>query len=242
MYDIRNTEAEDTVALTVRTLQDLCLRLGPIRDEPTVDGLLDALRATRDLHAAEERLAAATVGMLRHLETSWLEIASALGITRQAAWDRYRASEGELSPADAGLLAAVDRASRGREASLERGRVYTRVELQRLFSIRDATLKNGVFMFKPRREIWLFVTEDKQPDRVQFEDRLTGDELRWQGQLSGRTDRLIQNHRADGNRILLFYRQSKNEHPGAGFRLEGEFEYVSSTPGKPTTFILKRAA
>jgi putative restriction endonuclease len=64
----------------------------------------------------------------------------------------------------------------------------------------------------------------------------------WQGQLSGRTDALIVNHKADGNRILIFYRRSKREYAGAGFRLEGEFEYVSSTPGKPTTFVLKRTS
>jgi hypothetical protein len=184
---------------------------------------------------------AAAVGMLRNLDISWLEIAAALGITRQAAWDRYRGAEAGLQPADAGLAASAS-GGPAQPAELEQGKVYTRVELRRLFAIRDATIKNGVFLYKPRAEIWLFVTEDKQPDRVQFDDQLVGDELRWQGQLSGRTDRLITNHRSDGNKILVFYRRSKTEYAGAGFRLEGEFEYVSSTPGSPTAFILKRAS
>lgn len=222
------------------TLRRLAERLDTVRTTPNVDSLLDCLRMTREIHAAEEALAASAVGVLRRLETSWLEIASVLGVTRQTAWDRYRDAEGTVSPADRALLETMDASAVSPNGTLENGRVYTRVELQRLFSIRDATIKNGVFIVKARGEIWLFVTEAKQADRVQFDDMLSGDELQWQGQLSGRTDNRIINHRSENYRILVFYRVSKSEHPGAGFRLEGEFKYVSSRGAKPATFSLKR--
>lgn len=224
----------------VATLRRLVDRLDDLRTNASVDLLLDGLRITQEIHAAEEALAASAVGVLRRLDTSWVEIAGVLGVTRQTAWDRYRGAEGILSRADSVLLEAIDSGAVPPSGVLQNGRIYTRVELQRLFSIRDATIKNGVFVVKARCEIWLFVTQTKQADRVQFDDMLSGDELRWQGQLSGRTDNRIINHRAENNRILVFYRRSKSEHPGAGFRLEGEFEYVSSQGGKPTNFVLKR--
>lgn len=131
---------------------------------------------------------------------------------------------------------AVDTSRR----QLDIGTVYTRVELQRLFSIKDATIKNGVFHVRDRHEIWLFVTEQKTPDRVQYEDRLIGNELHWQGQTSGRTDALVIRHQQEDNDILVFHRKTKSEFPGAGFRLAGRFDYVSHTGRAPTSFVLKR--
>jgi len=75
---------------------------------------------------------------------------------------------------------------------------------------------------------------------VQYEDELVGDELHWQGQTFGRTDPLIIGHRDAGNDILVFYRKSKTEFPGAGFRFEGVFDYVGHSGSSPTSFILKR--
>lgn len=77
---------------------------------------------------------------------------------------------------------------------LEVGRIYTRAQLRDAFAIQDATLNNGVFPYKDRHEIWLFITEEKPTDRVQYEDRLIGDELK---------------HRENGNKILVFYRRTK---------------------------------
>jgi hypothetical protein len=126
------------------------------------------------------------------------------------------------------------------ERSLQSGLVYTRAQLKDLFTIKDATINNGVFPFSDRHEIWLFVTEQKQADRVQYKDDLVSDELRWQGQSRGRTDELIINHRRDGNDILVFYRRVKDEFPGCGFRLEGHFDYVSHSGQRPSSFVLKR--
>jgi hypothetical protein len=123
---------------------------------------------------------------------------------------------------------------------LEVGMVYTRAQLRSLFAIRDATINNGVFLVGDRHEIWLFITEHKPADRVQYKDKLIGDELHWQGQSRGRTDDLIINHRESDNDILVFYRKAKNEFLGGGFRLQGRFDYVSHSGKMPASFILRR--
>jgi hypothetical protein len=123
---------------------------------------------------------------------------------------------------------------------LQVGLVYTRAQLRKLFAIADATINNGVFLVRNRHEIWLFVTERKPAGHVQYKDNLIGDELHWQGQSLGRTDSLIVNHRENGNDILVFYRKTKDEFPGFGFKLQGRFDYISHTGEMPASFILRR--
>jgi hypothetical protein len=123
---------------------------------------------------------------------------------------------------------------------LEVGQVYTRDQLRERFDITDATLDTGIFQPKGFNSIWLFVTEKKTSDRTQYEDRLDGDILHWQGQTSGRKDGSIIEHKQSGLELLLFYRRAKYEHPHAGFRFEGVFEYVSHTGANPASFVLSR--
>lgn len=123
---------------------------------------------------------------------------------------------------------------------LEKGNIYTREELRNMFNISDATINTGVFQPKGSNSIWLFVTEEKTADRTQYKDRLNGDLLKWQGQSSGRTDKRIIEHASDGNELIVFYRKKKYEYPGAGFRMEGQFQYVSHHGSKPATFELIR--
>lgn len=123
---------------------------------------------------------------------------------------------------------------------LEPGAVYTRGDLRSLFGIHDATLNNGIFRPKGYDSVWLFVTERKTPDRTQYVDTLTGDTLHMEGQLKGRTDTLILEHRKHHLELLVFHRQAKYEHPGAGFRYEGAFTYESHSSGNPTSFVLRR--
>jgi len=120
------------------------------------------------------------------------------------------------------------------------GQVYTRSELRELFQITDATINTGVFRPSDHDSIWLFVTEQKTADRTQYTDRLDGDVLHWEGQMAGYKDRLIIEHANVGLEILLFYRKSKRELQGSGFRYEGRFRYVSHEGAQPTRFILKR--
>ena len=126
--------------------------------------------------------------------------------------------------------------------SLDVGEIYTRKQLRALFGIKDATINTGTFRPKGHDSVWLFVTENKTPDRTQYHDLLDNGVLSWDGQTQGRTDHWIIGHEDQGLELLLFYRKSKTEHPGAGFRYEGPFEYVSHKGKHPTRFTLRRAS
>lgn len=125
-------------------------------------------------------------------------------------------------------------------AKLALGEVYTRDELKLIFGIRDATIYNGVYRPRDTCSIWLFVTRRKTADRTPYDDSLEGDVLRWQGQMRGRTDRIIVEHEARGLELLVFYRDRKYEHAGAGFRYEGAFRYRSHEGAAPTGFVFER--
>ena len=76
---------------------------------------------------------------------------------------------------------------------------------------------------------------------TQFEDKLSGDTLNWQGQSEQGTDHLIINHQSLALEILVFYRKHKREHAHGAFVYEGVFEYQSHEAGsKPTNFVLTR--
>ncbi|RYX94617.1 MAG: HNH endonuclease [Comamonadaceae bacterium] len=118
--------------------------------------------------------------------------------------------------------------------------VYTRDQLRENFGITDSTLNNGIFRPKDTSSVWLFVTEEKTPDRVQYTDHLDGDTLLMQGQTEGRTDHLIKDQATNGLELLVFHRMKKYENEGAGFRYLGPFRYVRSQGTRPTSFVLIR--
>jgi hypothetical protein len=125
-------------------------------------------------------------------------------------------------------------------ARLTPGEVYAREDLKEIFEVTDATVNNGVFRPKGTNSVWLFVTREKPRDRTQYEDRLEGDTLYWQGQKTGRTDYMIVEHEKRDLELLLFFRARKYEHPGAAFRYEGRFRYVSHSGSQPANFVLQR--
>ena len=138
---------------------------------------------------------------------------------------------------DARTAAAVDLTSK----QLTLGKIYTRNELRSLFNITAAALYTGVFCPKGTSSVWLFITEQKTPDRTPYRDHLQGDILYWQGQMSGgKKDALIVDHQKSGLELLVFFRKKKYEHPGAGFRYLGPFVYLSHAGSKPTDFVLTR--
>ncbi len=75
---------------------------------------------------------------------------------------------------------------------------------------------------------------------TQYHDRFDGDFLYWQGQMKGRKDSIIAEHRARNLELLVFYRLKKYEHAGAGFRFEGRFDYESHEGREPADFVLRR--
>lgn len=123
---------------------------------------------------------------------------------------------------------------------LSAGKIYSREDLCRLFGVTDATVNTGIFRPKGYQSVWLFLTEKKTRDRTQYNDKLDGDVLQFQGQTQGRTDKLIIEHERHGLEVLLFCRRSKREHPHGGFRYEGRFRYINHRGAKPTTFTLHR--
>ncbi len=120
------------------------------------------------------------------------------------------------------------------------GNIDTRQELQEKFSIRDATIRTGIFKPSMHRSIWLFVTEEKTKDRPQLHDYLDGDILYWDGQPGGQKDKLVIQHEANSLELLVFYRKHKNALPNYGFKYEGRFRYVSHEGLHPAHFILQR--
>lgn len=138
---------------------------------------------------------------------------------------------------------APDNSAEGGDATssqLSTGEIYTRDALKSQFGITDATINTGVFRPKGTSSIWLFITQEKTADRTQYRDRLEGDTLHWQGQTSGRTDDLIVRHHQRGLELLVFFRARKYEHPGAGFRYLGPFQYVSHSGSGPADFVLRQ--
>lgn len=125
-------------------------------------------------------------------------------------------------------------------AQLREGEVYTREDLKNLFGITDQTLYTGIFKPTSHNSIWLFVTERKSGDMTDYSDVLQDNMLYWDGQTSGRKDQMIVEHERQGLEILVFYRVKKLEFPGAGFRYQGRFRYVSHTGGGPAHFVLER--
>jgi hypothetical protein len=223
-------------------LSDLYVGLENLTEEGSVESLLKALAFLRDLRTAMDIFDRSSVAVLRRHNVPWSVIASSLGVTREDVVQRFRLTEEEFRAAEQHLATLLMPRDSSDEPVLIKDNIYARHDLRNLFDIHDATLNNGVFHFKERGEIWLFVTENKQADREQYVDKLVDDRLYWQGQRMGRTDSLVIGHERSGENILLFYRRAKYEFDGAGFRYEGVFEYVSHAGCRPTSFVLKRAA
>jgi putative restriction endonuclease len=122
---------------------------------------------------------------------------------------------------------------------LKVGEVYSRKSLARIFHITDATLNTGVFKPKNHPSVWLFVTRKKAPNQPKYVDNLAGTTLRWQGQVSGKSDQTIIEHKDRDLELLLFYREKPKQYAESGFRYLGPVEYVSHNPGHPSSFTLR---
>ena len=109
-----------------------------------------------------------------------------------------------------------------------------------MFKIQDATINTGIFQPRGHESIWLFVTQDKTTDRIQYADLLDGDDLYLDGQTSGRTDSKLVNHEVNGVEVILFYRRHKSENARFGFCYEGRFRYIDHNGIRPAHFHFRR--
>jgi hypothetical protein len=234
-------DKSDPVEGISNRLSNLYVGIEDLTEERSAESLLKVLGLLRELRVAMDTFDGSAVAVLRQHDVPWSEIASSFGGSSDDVRQRFQFAEKEWGAAERHLAKLLASRFSRDGATLVRGNVYTRNDLRAMFSIRDATLNNGVFNFRERGEIWLFVTENKSADREQYVDKLVGDSLYWQGQRMGRTDPLIINHKQADENLLLFYRKAKYEFEGAGFSYEGVFEYVSHSGGRPTNFVLRRA-
>lgn len=231
----------DPVKALSNLLSEFYIDLEDLAEDGSVENLIAVLVTLRDLRTAIDVFDRFAVDILQHHDMSGSEIDLGLSGSSEATWQHPRWTEGELGAAENRSADSSSSRVSCDDRVLRRENVYTRSDLREIFGIRDATLNNGVYHFKERREIWLFVTENKQADREQFVDKLVGDVLYWQGQRLGRTDHLVIDHKQQGEKLLLFYRRAKYEFERAGFRCEGTFEYVDHSGSRPTSFVLRRA-
>ena len=123
--------------------------------------------------------------------------------------------------------------------NLHLGGLYTRSDLKDLFSIRAASLNNGIFQPPGHASVWLFITAEKSKDRTPYLDRLQGKILECDGQKMGRTDSLILESEKKGNELLLFYRSSRKEQAHGAFRYMGRLKYSYHTGAKPAHFFFE---
>lgn len=234
------TDEPDPVQNVSNRLSDLYVGLEDLVDEASVGSLLKVLALFRDLRLSMDIFDKSAVAALRLHDVPWSKIASNLGVTSEDVRRRFQSAHGGFGVAERRIVDLLTTRDSRNEPVLIKRKIYTRKNLREMFQIHDATINNGVFRFRERHEIWLFVTENKQSDREQYVDKLVGNSLYWQGQLMGRTDSLIIDHKRTGDSLLLFYRKAKYEFEGAGFRYEGGFECVSHSGEHPTSFVLRR--
>lgn len=84
-------------------------------------------------------------------------------------------------------------AARRTSEQLDPGELYSRNRLRDTFEITDRNLFTGIFRPEGHNSVWLFITEEKTPDRTPYRDELVGNDLYMEGQLAGRTDDLLIN-------------------------------------------------
>lgn len=119
------------------------------------------------------------------------------------------------------------------------GSSYSRKEISALLSTNDSNINNGLFKPKDKNFAIIFVTENKSKDRTPYKDMLEGNILEWDGQLKGRTDKLVINHARLGLDLILMYRFSRNERPDHSFVCLGRLAYTNHEGSNPTHFYLR---
>jgi len=88
------------------------------------------------------------------------------------------------------------------------GQKYSRPQLADLWGYRGyQALARGVVTPKDDNQIILFVTEDKQAFQEQYEDRLTGNTLQWEGPTDHFAEDRMVNAHENGDEIHVFHRE-----------------------------------
>lgn len=123
--------------------------------------------------------------------------------------------------------------------SIKKGTEWERNELAELWGYRSFhAIARGVFTPANQNLIVLFVTEDKQESLTQYEDRLSGKRLHWEGEDKHQNDSRIADASKVGNEIHVFHR--KRHH--TPFTYLGEVRLISSKllTDKPSEFVFEQ--
>jgi putative restriction endonuclease len=118
---------------------------------------------------------------------------------------------------------------------------YSREHLSELWGYRGfQALCRGVVTPASQRCIVLFVTRDKQSSARQYEDRLEGEHLYWEGPADHWGEERIVNSQHQGDEIHLFYRDRHH----SDFKYLGEvlFEKISPSLEAPSKFVFRRVS
>jgi len=123
-------------------------------------------------------------------------------------------------------------------STLTVGAAYSRDELARRWGYRSGTaITKGVCGSRPDARLVLFVTLNKSSNQPQYDDRLEGSRLFWEGESAHGHDARIAATRESGEELHLFLR----ENPGEDFTYLGtlELESVVFKADAPSRFVFR---
>ena len=118
------------------------------------------------------------------------------------------------------------------------GESYSRNELAKLWGYASMhAIARGVVTPRDDNKIILFVTREKQTSAEQYDDKLSGRELRWEGPNDHFAEDRMLDATQTGDEIHLFYRERHH----TDFVYHGRLEVVSCErhTGRPSRFIFK---
>lgn len=115
--------------------------------------------------------------------------------------------------------------------SISKGSEWDRNELANLWGYQSFhALARGVFTPAGQRFIVLFVTEQKQESLTQYDDRLVGKVLHWEGEDGHQNDLRIAHAGENGDEIHVLYRERHHE----------PFRYLGEVRVKKATLLTKQ--
>ncbi len=118
------------------------------------------------------------------------------------------------------------------------GESYSRNELAKLWGYASMhAIARGVVTPRDDNKIILFVTREKQTSAEQYDDKLTGGELRWEGPNDHFAEDRMLDTMQTGDEIHLFYRERHH----TDFVYHGRLEVISCErhTDRPSRFVFK---
>lgn len=118
------------------------------------------------------------------------------------------------------------------------GQKYSRQQLAAIWNYKAyQAIARGVVTPASHSSIILFVTREKQSSAQQYEDRLDGNRLYWEGPTDHFAEERIINSEQSSDDVHLFYRERHHSE----FSYEGRLRLIVVTPraAKPSRFVFE---